>query len=113
MTETAVDASLSRDARKRNLVLASHLARGQVVLAFDQIGQRADSAARVIARAHAALANPAVWAAGSAAGALLFGIVLRRARWLSLLRWGFLAWRVMLPTLQGARRRGRDSRFGD
>jgi hypothetical protein len=104
--ETAPDAAIPREVRKRNLVLASQLARGQVVLAFDQIGQRADSAAHAVVRVRAALTNPAVWAAGSAVGALALRIALRRARPLALLRWGFLAWRAwraLVPAPRGPR----------
>ena len=90
-----VPASASqRSLRKQDLLLASALARGQAVGAFDELAGRADAVALRVLRVRSWLSDPRVWVAGSAVGGLLFAGVLRRAparRWL---RWGWWAWRL-------------------
>lgn len=83
-----------RSARKQDLLLASALARGQVVAGFDELAGRADMLAARAVRAYAWLSSPIARTVGAAAGALLLGVALRRVRGVPLLRWGWLAWRI-------------------
>jgi hypothetical protein len=79
--------------RKQNLLLASQLARGQVVGAFTEVAHQADSVAHRMAQIRHWLSNPWVWAAGSTAATF----ALTRARQLRpvrMLRWGWLVWRL-------------------
>jgi hypothetical protein len=88
------DPARQRALRKQDLLLASQLARGQAMAAFDELGERADTLALRVARVRLWLSDPQLWLAGSAAGGLVLAIALRRTparRWL---RWGFRAWRV-------------------
>lgn len=86
-----------RSQRKQDLLLASQLARGQVVLAVDDLADRADTLALRIARVRLWLGHPIVWSVLGAATALTLGTRRRRARLGALgrlLRWGWLAWRI-------------------
>jgi len=108
---TARASGAARRLRKQDLLLASELARGQAVLAFDEVAGRADAVALRLLTLRAWLASPAVWAAGSATGALVLGVALRRVRLLRLLRWGWVAhrlWRGLAPLV--ARVRAGDAR---
>jgi hypothetical protein len=93
VTPGAVDPTRQREQRKQNLLLASRLARGQVIVAFDEVGERADMVAYRVARVRAWLSSPLVWTAGSALGGLVLAVALRRVRIVRLLRWGWLGWR--------------------
>jgi hypothetical protein len=79
--------------RKQDLLLASRLARGQVLGAFTELGDRADVIAGRVEMLRQWLSNPWVWATSSAA-VLMLGVVLRRAGAVNMLRWGWLAWRL-------------------
>jgi hypothetical protein len=92
VTPGAVEPTLPRDQRKQNLLLASRLARGQAVVALDELGGRADAVAYRVARVHAWLSSPLVWTVGSAVGVLVLTATLRRVRIVRVLRWGWLAW---------------------
>lgn len=81
---------MARERRKRDLLLASELARGQAVAALGQVGPRVDRVARGAIRLHAWAAQPPVWMAG---GALAL-FVLLRLRSLRALRWGLLGVRA-------------------
>lgn len=94
MTPRAGTPPSLRHARKQDLLLASALARGQVVAGFDELAGRADTLAARAVRAYAWLSSPLARTVGAAAGALLLGVTLRRVRAVPLLRWGWLAWRV-------------------
>lgn len=92
-----------RSQRKQDLLLASQLARGQVLLAVDDLAERADALALRLARVRLWLGRPLVWAALGSALALALHTRRRRARrsprsrllrWVRLLRWGWLAWRT-------------------
>jgi len=85
---------LQRDQRKLNLLLASRLARGQAMIALDELGGRADSVADSVARVREWLSSPLVWTLGSAVGALLLSIRKRRAGGVGLLSLVWPAWRV-------------------
>lgn len=93
MTQTLIDPALQRSRRKQDLLLASRLARGQVLAAFDQLADQADGLALRVVRIRVWLSSPLVWAAGTAAG-LGLAIGLRRLRAMRLLRWGWVAWRL-------------------
>ena len=82
-----------RDLRKEDLLLASQLARGQVLAAVAELGEGADAVADRVQQLRRWLSSPWVLAAG-AAGALVLGVALRRVRALSVLRWGWLLWRL-------------------
>lgn len=94
MTQRAPATRLQRSERRQNLLLASRLARGQALGAFDELADRADSVAARIASARAWLASPLGLAVGSALGVVALTLVPRRVRGLRLARWGLLAWRV-------------------
>jgi hypothetical protein len=84
-----------RAERKANLLLASELLRGQAVLSVDAIGQRADGWALRVMAWRRLLSNPAVLAVATGGAAFFAGAGReRRGKLLSLLRWGWLAWRV-------------------
>jgi hypothetical protein len=85
--------ALQRDRRKQDLLLASQLARGQVVGAFDELADRADVVVDRVVRVRMWLSNPLAWTAGSVAGALMLGVALRRVRGGGVLRWAWLAWK--------------------
>jgi hypothetical protein len=93
MTGRAPD-PVQRSRRKEDLLLASQLARGQTIGAFDELAQRADAVADRVVRIRAWLSSPLALTAGSAAGALVLGVALRRVRAARLLRWGVLGWRM-------------------
>jgi len=82
-----------RDLRKEDLLLASRLARGQVLGAVAELGDEADAIADRVQQMRRWLSSPWVWAAGGA-GALVLGVALRRVRASNVLRWGWLAWRL-------------------
>ncbi|MBI5257783.1 MAG: hypothetical protein HY855_14865 [Burkholderiales bacterium] len=91
------EAVLRRRQRKHDLLLASRLARGQAMLAFDQLAGRADGMALQVLRVRAWLSNPLVVAAGGAVVGLGLVLTLRRVRRggvVRVLRWGWLAWRL-------------------
>ena len=94
MTPRSAGPTLQRNRRKQDLLLASQLARGQAVGAFDELAGRADAVAYCVARIRTWLSSPLAWTAGSAAGALVLAVALRRVRAARLLRWGWLAWRL-------------------
>jgi len=85
---------LQRGQRKQNLLLASRLARGQAVVAVDELGGRADAVADGVAGFREWASNPLVLTVGSALGALLLTLNLRGARHVGLLSWVLPAWRV-------------------
>jgi hypothetical protein len=82
-----------RDRRKQDLLLASRLARGQMLGAVAELGDRADAIADRVQRWRRWLSSPLVWAAGGA-GVLVLGVARHRVRAESVLRWGWLAWRL-------------------
>jgi len=86
--------TLQRDQRKHNLLLASRLARGQAVVAFDELAGRADAVAYQVVRVRAWVAGTLSWTVGSAAGSFVLALALRRGRAVRLLRWVWPAWRV-------------------
>lgn len=94
MTAAGSDQARQRSLRKQDLLLASQLARGQAVGAFDELAGRADALALRVVRVRLWLSDPRVWVAGSAVGSLLFAAVLRRAPARRGLRWGRWAWRA-------------------
>ncbi len=94
MTRHASDATLQRSRRKQDLLLASQLARGQVVGAFDELADRADLIAYRVVRIRVWLSSPLVLTVGSAVGALVLGVALRRVRAVRMLRWSWRAWRL-------------------
>jgi hypothetical protein len=94
MTQRAPNPTPRRSLRKQDLLLASALARGQVVSSFDQLGERADGVADRIALFRNWLASPLALAAGSAAAAVVLGVALRRVPAAQVVRWGWLAWRL-------------------
>jgi hypothetical protein len=94
MMQRASGPALQRSRRKQDLLLASQLARGQAVVAFDEIADRADLVVYRVVRVRMWLSSPLVWAAGSAVGGLMLAVTLRRARAVNVLRWGWLAWRL-------------------
>ncbi|MDR7335759.1 hypothetical protein [Roseateles asaccharophilus] len=85
-----------RAQRKANLLLASELMRGQANLAFDDIGGRADGWVHRLQWIRGVFSQPAVLAAASG-GAAFFATAgkQRRGKLLSMLRWGWLAWRLL------------------
>lgn len=83
-----------RERRKADLLLASQLLRGQVVLTADDLGERADLWGRRLLALRAWAANPWVLAGGGAAAALFAGAGRRRSSLLRGLRWGWLVWRL-------------------
>lgn len=80
--------------RRQDVLLASQLARAQVLGAFNEIAERADLLAYRVASVRIWLSNPLVWAAGSAAGALVLSVALRRSPGARVLRWIWLVWRL-------------------
>ena len=94
MTRRPALTPLQRGQRKQNLLLASRLARGQAVMAVDELGRRADAVADGVARLRERASNPLVLTAGSAVATLWLMINKRRARPRSLLGWVLPAWRV-------------------
>lgn len=82
-----------RSLRKQDLLLASRLARGQVLGAFTELGDRADAFAGRIDTLRQWFSNPWAWAIGSA-GLLVLGVALRRASAPRALQLGWLAWRL-------------------
>lgn len=94
---TAAGTGLRRSRRKQDLLLASRLARGQAVLAFDELAGGADRLVLAALRLRLWLSNPLVLSAGGAAVGVLAVAALRRVRLLRVLRalrWGWLAWRL-------------------
>ena len=98
MTPATADAAApalardERDERKRRLLLASGLARGELVGTFDELAGQADSLAARFMALRAWLSNPLVWGVGGTVGMLLLTVVMRRDRALHLLSWGLQAW---------------------
>lgn len=93
MTRRDPDPTLQRGLRKQDLLLASRMARGQALLAFDELAQRADLVADRVVKVRMWLSSPSAWVAG-AAGAMVLGVTLRRLRAVRVLRWSWLAWRL-------------------
>ncbi|RZL38520.1 MAG: hypothetical protein EOP35_05605 [Rubrivivax sp.] len=84
-----------RGERKANLLLASALLRGQVQRDVDELGERADGAARRVLMVRGWLSDPLVLAALGGGAAFFAGSGRQgRGRLWGLLRWGWLAWRV-------------------
>lgn len=94
MTRRPALTPLQRGQRKENLLLASRLARGQAVIAVDELGGRADAVADSVDRLCEWASNPLVLTVGSAVGALLLVLNRRRVRPMGLLSWVLPAWRV-------------------
>lgn len=97
MTAATADAAapaLARAERKQALLLASGLARGDLVGAFDDLAGQADSLAARFMALRAWLSNPLVWVVGGTVGVLLLRVVVRRAGARHLLSWGLQAWGV-------------------
>lgn len=94
MTPRGPDALRRRALHKQDLLLASRLARGQALGAFDELADQADRVAVRVARARAWLSSPLGLAAGSVAGVVLLTLAPRRLRGVRLMRWGLLAWRL-------------------
>jgi hypothetical protein len=86
---------MQRSQRKADLLMASALIRRQVVLATDDLGERADGWVRRWRAWRDLLTSPAVQlAAGLGAGLFAaVGAKRRGALWRGL-RWAWLAWRV-------------------
>ena len=109
MSQAGHDPARQRALRKQDLLLASQLARGQALGAFDELADRADAFALRVARLRVWLADPRTWVAGSAAGGLVLAVALRRGRARRWLRWGrrawalWRAWRMARPLLAGPR----------
>lgn len=84
-----------RAERKANLLLASAVLRGQVQRDVDDVAGRADGVARRVLVVRGWLSDPLVQAAvgGGAAFFAASGRTRRHRLW-SLLRWGWVAWRV-------------------
>ncbi len=83
-----------RDRRKRDLLLASQLARAQAVGAFDELAVRTDAVAYRVMQVRAWLGSPLAWIVAGAFGTLVLRLPLRGGRAAQLLRWGWLAWRA-------------------
>lgn len=83
-----------RQRRKQDLLLASALARGQAVVAIDQIGQRADGLILGYRQLRSWIALPQAGAVGGVLASVAAMVALRRLRVFRLLRWGLLGWRV-------------------
>jgi hypothetical protein len=98
-----------RALRKQNLLLASRLARGQAVLAFDELGRRADVVAAGVVRIRDWVTSPLLWTVGSAVGALAMTLKLRRVRGVGLLSWIWPAWQLW-RTVSAGLARPRESR---
>lgn len=96
--------ALQRNPRKSDLLLASQLARGQALGAFDELTDRADAVADRVARVGRWLSNPLLWTAGSIAGVLVLRVALRRFPNGRVLRWAGLAWRIWRSTRPVLRR---------
>jgi hypothetical protein len=94
MTRPDAHTSLQRSRRKEDLLLASTLARGQVVRSFDELAAQADWVADRVVSVRRWLSNPLAWMLGSAAGAIALGATLRQVRVRQVLRWSWLAWRL-------------------
>jgi hypothetical protein len=103
MTRRGAPPARSLTRRRRDLLLASGLARNQALGAFEELAEQADTVADQVVSLRRWLSNPLVWTAASASGAFLLGIVLRRppaagraprTGMASVLRWGWLAWRL-------------------
>lgn len=112
MMRRSPDLALQRSLRKQDLLLASKLARMQVLGSFDEVAERADAVVGRIVAIRRWLSNPLLWMAGSAAGVIVLGAALRRKRAVHVvavaLRWGLLAWRLWrsaAPALARHRRR--------
>jgi hypothetical protein len=93
MTRRASDPTL-RSHRKQDLLLASKMARGLALGAFDELAGQADALAYRAVRFREWLSSPVGLVAGSAAAAVVLAVSLRHARSARAWRWGRLAWRV-------------------
>ena len=94
MSDRAAVPPWQRDQRKQNLLLASRLVRGQLIVAVDEIGHSADTLIQRARRVVAVVTDPRLWLIGSAVGSVAALLAVRRLRSFWLLRWGLLAWRV-------------------
>jgi predicted site-specific integrase-resolvase len=95
-----------RDQRKRNLLLASRLARGQAAVANVELADRADALAHQVVRLRNWAAGPLSWTATSVLGAVALGLVLRRVRAVRLLRWVWpvvQVWRLAVGAMASSR----------
>ena len=85
-----------RASRKADLLLASEVMREHAVGSFDDIGGRADVWGMRALWLKAWVSSPAVLAAAGGGAAFFAGLGKRgRGKWLGLMRWGWLAWRVL------------------
>ena len=95
--------ALQRSLRKQDLLLASALARGQVMGSFNELAEQADGIVARIDAVRQWLSNPLLWVVGGTAAVAMLAVASRRGKALRMvgaaLRWGLLAWR-----LGGARR---------
>ncbi len=96
---TGADPARRRSLRKEDLLLASQLARGQAMGAFDDLAGRADAVALRVVRVRLWLSDPRVQLIAAAGAGVVLAVVLRRkpaTRWLrwGWLRWGWRAWRL-------------------
>jgi hypothetical protein len=84
----------AREKRVQDLLLASALARGQAVAAFDELAGRADRLAYRVVQVRIWLSGPVAWVAGSAIGFAVLTVALRRGHVGRLFHWGWRAWRL-------------------
>jgi hypothetical protein len=94
MTRPDAPPGLQRSRRKQDLLLASALARGEVLRSFTELAARADRVADRVVTVRRWLSNPLAWMLGSAASAIVVGASLRQVRVRQVLRWSWLAWRL-------------------
>lgn len=85
-----------RAERKADLLLASGLLRGQAQRDAEDLGDRADVIARRVLVVRGWLTDPAVLAVASGAGAFFAAAGRkRRGKLAGVLRWAWLAWRLL------------------
>jgi hypothetical protein len=83
-----------REQRKQNLLLASRLARGQALIALDELGTRADVVADKVVRVRDWLSSPLALTVGSALSALVLALKMRRSPGVGLLSWAWPVWQA-------------------
>jgi hypothetical protein len=83
-----------REQRKQDLLLASRLARGQALIALDELGGRADVVADNVVRVRDWLSSPLVLTLGSALSALVLTHKMRRSQRVGLLSRAWPMWQV-------------------
>jgi len=104
--------TLQRDQRKRNLLLASRLARGQAAVAFNELARRADAVAYQVARVREWVARGLTWSVGSAVGSFVLALSLRRVRAVRLLSWVWPVWRLWRSAAAAMEHQRADARPG-